>query len=150
MNNYATIGMVLDGFAVNGTGKSYQFKDNAAELQGKTMAYYRLKQIDIDGKATYSRVLAVRLQAKAGVTMQASPNPFVENLNVRFTATESGIAQIRIMNSYGQTLLSKQSPISKGYNNVQVDGLNGLAAGMYIAQLVLNGTVIDNQRVVKN
>lgn len=150
MNNYTTIGMVLDGFAVNGTGKSYQFKDNAAELQGKTIVYYRLKQIDIDGKATYSKVLAVRLQAKAGVTMQASPNPFVENLNVRFNATETGMAQIRIVNSYGQTLLSKQSPISKGYNNVQVDGLNGLAAGMYIAQLVLNGTVIDNQRVIKN
>lgn len=150
MNNYTTIGMVLDGFAANGTGKSYQFKDNAAELQGKTIAYYRLKQIDIDGKATYSKVLAVRMQAKAGVTMQASPNPFVENLNIRFNATETGIAQIRILNSYGQTLLSKQSPISKGYNNVQVDGLNGLAAGMYIAQLVLNGTVIDNQRVVKN
>ncbi len=150
MNNYTTIGMVLDGFAVNGTGKSYQFKDNAAELQGKTIVYYRLKQIDIDGKATYSKVLAVRMQAKAGVTMQASPNPFVENLNVRFNATETGMAQIRIVNSYGQTLLSKQSPISKGYNNVQVDGLNGLAAGMYIAQLVLNGTVIDNQRVIKN
>lgn len=150
MNNYTTIGMVLDGFAANGTGKSYQFKDNAAELQGKTIVYYRLKQIDIDGKATYSKVLAVRMQAKAGVTMQASPNPFVENLNIRFNATETGIAQIRILNSYGQTLLSKQSPISKGYNNVQVDGLNGLAAGMYIAQLVLNGTVIDNQRVVKN
>ncbi|MBL0182858.1 MAG: T9SS type A sorting domain-containing protein [Chitinophagaceae bacterium] len=150
MNEYNTIGMVLDGFTVNGTGKSYQFKDNSAELQGKTMAYYRLKQIDMDGKATYSKVLAVRLQAKAGVAMQVSPNPFVENLNVRFTATENGSAQIRIINSFGQTLLSKQSTINKGYNNIQVDGLKQLAAGMYIAQLVMNGTVIDNQRVIKN
>jgi len=149
-NNFSTVGIVLDGFALNGTAKSYQFKDNSAELQGKTMAYYRLKQIDLDGKATYSKVLAVRLQAKAGVTMQVSPNPFVENLNVRFNATENGSAQIRIMNSYGQTLLSKQSTISKGYNNIQVDGLKQLAAGMYIAQLLMNGTVIDNQRVIKN
>ncbi len=149
-SSFSVMGIVLDGFAVNGTGKSYQFKDNSAELQGKTVVYYRLKQVDVDGKITYSKVLAVRMQAKSGVTMQVSPNPFVENINLRFTATENGNAQIRIVNSYGQTLLSKQSSIIKGYNNIQVDGLKGLAPGMYIAQLVLNGTVIDNQRVVKN
>lgn len=149
-NNFNTAGIVLDGFALNGTAKSYQFKDNSTELQGKTIVYYRLKQVDMDGKATYSKVLAVRLQAKAGVTMQVSPNPFIETLNVRFAATENGSAQIRIMNSFGQTLLSKQSSITKGFNNIQVDGLKELAAGMYIAQLVMNGTVIDNQRVIKN
>ena len=150
MNTYKTIGLALDGFPVNGTGKSYQFKDLTSELDGKPVAYYRLKQIDLDGKATYSKVLAVRLQVKTDVAMQVSPNPFAENLNVRFNATENGTAQIRIINNQGQTLLSKQSAISKGYNNIQVDGLNGLAAGLYIAQLVMNGTVIDNQRVIRN
>jgi hypothetical protein len=150
MNNYSNIGLVLDGFLVNGTNKSYQFKDNSAELQGRSMVYYRLKQFDIDGKFTYSKVLPVRLQAKANTLMQVSPNPFIENLNVRFSSTENGVAQIRIINATGQTLLSKQSTISKGYNNIQIDGLSGLATGMYVAQLIMNGTVIDNQRVIKN
>lgn len=149
-NDFKTLGLVLDGFTNNGSGKSYQYKDNSAELNGKTIAYYRLKQIDIDGKATYSKVLVVRMQAKVDVSMQVSPSPFVENLNVRFAATENGQAQVRIINSNGQTMLSKQSSIMKGYNNIQVDGLKGLAAGMYIAQLIMNGTVIDNQRVIKN
>lgn len=150
MANFSTIGLVLDGFVVNNTNKSYQYKDNSVELQGRTMAYYRLKQYDKDGQFAYSKVIAVRLQAKADVAMQLSPNPFVESLNLRFTSTENGTAQIRISNMMGQTLLSKQSTISKGYNNIQVDGLGGLAAGMYTAQLILNGTLIDNQRVVKN
>ena len=150
MNRYSTIGLVLDGFTVNGTGKSYQFKDNSAELQGRSVVYYRLKQVDVDGRATYSKVLAVRLQAKADITMQVSPNPFIETLNLRFASVENGTAQIRIINMMGQTMLSKQSTISKGYNNIQVDGLKGLAAGMYVAQLIMNGTVIDNQRVIKN
>ncbi|MBN8701032.1 MAG: T9SS type A sorting domain-containing protein [Chitinophagales bacterium] len=148
--DFSTAGIVLDGFSVNGTGKSYQFKDNIADLQGKTVVYYRLKQVDVDGKFTYSNVLAVRLQSKTGVTMQVSPNPFTENLSMRFSATENGTAQIRIINSYGQTLLSKQSSITKGFNNLQVEGLSQLAPGMYIAQLVMNGAVIDNQRVIKN
>lgn len=150
MNSFSTLGLVLDGFTVNNTDKRYQFKDNSGELQGRSIVYYRLKQFDIDGKATYSKVLVVRLQAKANVIMQVSPNPFVEHLNVRFTSAESGTAQIRIMNVAGQTLLSKQSTISKGYNNIQIDDLNKLASGMYVAQLMMNGMVIDNQRVIKN
>ncbi len=150
MNDYNTLGLVLDGFVVNGTDKSYQFKDNSAELQGRSIVYYRLKQIDIDGKATYSKVLAVRLQSKSDMAMQVSPNPFVEQVNLRFTATENGTARIRIMNVTGQTMLNKQSTISTGYNNIQVDGLAGLATGMYVVQLVLNGIVIDNQKLIKN
>jgi hypothetical protein len=146
---YSNIGLVLDGF-VNGSGKNYQFKDNSAEIKGRSVVYYRLKQFDIDGKYTYSKVLAVRLQPSSNAVMQVSPNPFVENLNVRFTSTESGIAQVRIVSTTGQTLLSKQATISKGYNNLQVEGLSGLATGMYVAQLIMNGTVIDNQRVIKN
>lgn len=149
MNNYSAVGIVLDGF-VNGANKSYQFKDNSNELQGRTVVYYRLKQFDIDGKFTYSKVIAVRLQAKAGVVMQVSPNPFVESVNIRYSSTESGVAQVRIMNMEGQTMLSKQATISKGYNNIQVADLKGLATGMYIAQLSMNGAVIDNQRLIKN
>ena len=150
INNFSTIGLVLDGVNVNGTNKSYQFKDNSAELQGRSIVYYRLKQFDIDGKTTYSKTLVVRLQAKTDVLMQVSPNPFVENLNVRFNSTETGTAQIRIVNITGQTLLSKQSTISKGYNNIQIDNLDRLSLGMYVAQLIMNGVVIDNQRVIKN
>lgn len=150
MSSFSTAGLVMDGFTVNGTGKSYQFKDNSTQLMGKTIVYYRLKQFDIDGKFTYSKVIAVRMQAKSDVSMQVSPNPFVENVTFRFMAAENGNVQVRISNLAGQTMLSKQSTISKGYNNLQVDGLNKLAAGLYLAQLTLNGTVIDNQKIIKN
>lgn len=148
-DNYKTIGLVLDGFTVNGTGKSYQFKDYSLELQGRSIVYYRLKQFDNDGRVTYSKVLVVRFQAKSDGEMQVSPNPFTENLNLRFTAVEDGIAQIYITNMNGQTLVSKQSTISKGYNNILIDGLSGFDAGMYTARVFLNGTLIHNQKVMK-
>lgn len=150
MNSYNTAGLVLDGFTTNGSGKSYQFKDNSAQLKGRSMVYYRLKQVDIDGKVTYSKILAVRLQAKSDVTMQVSPNPFTEDVTIRFTATENGTAIMRITNLAGQTMLSKQSTITKGYNNIKIESLSGLAAGMYMVQLTMNGTVINNQKLIKN
>jgi hypothetical protein len=149
MNSFNTVGMVLDGF-VSGANKSYQYKDNSIELHGRSIVYYRLKQYDIDGKFTYSKVIAVKLQAKEGVVMQVSPNPFVGQVNIRYSSTESGMAQIRIMNMEGQTMLSKQATISKGYNNIQVADLQRLATGMYVAQLSMNGVVIDHQKLIKN
>lgn len=147
--NFNTIAIVLDGFTTNGTGKSYMAKDQSSELKSKQVVYYRLKQVDNDGKITYSKVLAVRLQSKADVVMQVSPNPFAKNLNISFNATESGVAQIRLINTTGQTLLSKQSTISKGHNSIQLDGLTTLSSGIYVAQLIFNGILLDKQQLVK-
>jgi hypothetical protein len=150
MNNFKTIGLVLDGFKINGSVKSYEFMDNSTDIQGKSIVYYRLKQVDVDNKVSFSKVLPVKFQAKGAVVMQVSPNPFVENLTVRFNSSEKGIAEIRLISASGQTMLSKQSIISKGYNNIQLDGLSNLNNGMYVARLVMNGVVIDNQKIIKN
>ncbi len=148
-SSYSIVGLVLGGVAINGTDKRYEFKDNSLELKANQVAYYRLKQFDIDGNFTYSKIIAVKLQPRTDVSIEVSPNPFVETVNLRFNALVNGNAQIRIVNMTGQTMLSRQSIISKGYNNIQIDGLSRLASGIYIAQLVMNGVVIDNQRVVK-
>ena len=147
--NFTTVGIVLDGFA-NGTQKSYQYKDNTPELQSKSVVYYRLKQVDNNGKYTYTNTLVVKMQVAGGVTIQTTPNPFTENLDVRFTAAGNGVAQISIINSNGQQVLTKQSDISKGYNTIQLNGLSRLAAGMYIARVTMNGVVTGTQKIIKN
>jgi len=146
---FSTIAMVLDGFE-NGTKKSYQFKDNASELQSKPVIYYRLKQVDKDGKTTYTNTLTVKMKAVSDITIQASPNPFVENLNVRFTAAENGKAEISLTNSNGQQIITRQSNIAKGYITIQMDGLAKLAPGMYIATVKINGVVTGSQKIIKN
>ena len=149
--SFKTVGLVLDALVANGSSKTYQFKDNSAELLDKNLVYYRLKQVDNDGRITYSGILAVRMQANAnGVKMQVSPNPFVENLSVRFTATENGTAQLQLVNVNGQKVLTQQVTISKGNNSMQMQGFGKLNTGIYLAQLVVNGVIIDNQKIVKN
>ncbi len=151
-NEFRTIALILGPMSSNGETKYYAYKDKSPELSTKTMAYYRLKQIDLDGKITYSTVKLARFDAGSGVvsSMQVSPNPFVETVSLKFMAEESGKAEIRIVTMTGQTLLSKQSSITRGYNDIQVSNLGSLSSGLYTAQLIMNGTVIDNQRVIKN
>lgn len=148
--NFNTIAYVLDGFAT-GSQKSYKVKDNAAELASKAVVYYRLKQIDNNGRVTYSNVLTVRLQSKTSdVKMQVSPNPFVESLNIQFTSTENNKAQVQLLTVTGQKVFTQQATVTKGSNSIQVQGLAKLVPGMYIAQLIVNGSVIDNQKIIKN
>ena len=149
-NNFKLIGTLPDGALKSVNNKIYNFNDDAAELQGKTVVYYRIKQVNTDGKISYSKTLAVRLVTNSGVEMQVSPNPFVENLNVRFNSSENGEAEIRITNTAGQKILSKHSVVNKGYSNIQVDGLGKLPNGLYMAQLIVNGIIIDNQKVIRN
>jgi len=147
--NFSTIAIVLDGFA-NGNQTNYQYKDNSADLQTKTVVYYRLKQVDNNGTFSYTNTLVVKLKATEGVVMQTSPNPFTENLNVRFTAAYNGSVQIDVLSTNGQTVLSKQVEVSKGYVTIQLDGLSKLAPGMYIARLTMNGVVAGTQKIIKN
>lgn len=149
-SNFKTIGLVMDAENASGTSKTYRFKDNSVELQGRTIVYYRLKEIDNNGQVSYSFVLAVKIQAKGGVNLQVSPNPFTERMYVRFTSNENGTARIRLINISGQSVLTTQSGISKGYNTLQVNGLGNLATGVYVAEVAVNGVVIDKQKIVKN
>lgn len=148
--SFTTIGYVMDAENTNGTAKSYRFKDNAAELQGKTIAYYRLKQVDNNARYTYSIVLPVRLQAKNNIDVQVSPNPFVNKLVVSFESAANGTADLKILNFAGQSVIVKQSAVSKGYNNIQVDNLTNLASGMYTILVYMNGSLIGSQKLIKN
>lgn len=147
--NFKTIGLVLDGFA-SGSGKSYMFNDKAPELQSKTTVYYRLKQIDNNGKYSFTNILVVRLKSKEGVVIQTAPNPFTESLNVNFVATENGMVDIQIININGQNILSKQSSVNKGSNTLQLSGLSKLNTGIYVVKLLMKGEVIGYQKIIKN
>ena len=147
--NFKTAAIVLDGFAY-GTQKSYLFKDNATELQTKTVVYYRLKQVDNNDKAVYTNKLVVKLQAISNIGIQTSPNPFVEDVNMRFSAASNGVAQINIISITGQKMVTKLTSVNKGFNTLQINGLANLAPGIYCAQLVIDGVVAGTQKIVKN
>jgi hypothetical protein len=71
--NFKAIGVVLDGFDINASQKSYQFKDLSTQLLANTTVYYRLKKVDNNiTTETYSKVVAVKLHANVSkATMQA-------------------------------------------------------------------------------
>ena len=73
-----------------------------------------------------------------------------KDLSIRFTSPAIGNAVIRLQSVTGQQVASKNITINKGTNTIELGTLNGLSKGLYFAQVVINGVVVDNQRVIKN
>ncbi len=109
----------------------YTFNDNIAGINS-SIVYYRLRQIDIDGRSSFSKVVSVRLKKTGDFTV--SPNPFSSyvNINIDWKSTES--ASVKIYSANGRQLLSKNIQLNKGTNFIQLNELSSLPAGNYFMQ----------------
>jgi hypothetical protein len=95
-NDWQNIGFI----AANNKAGTYQFIDNAP----LSMSYYRLRQIDNDGKETLSKVVSV--SRSHSTKLKAYPNPVSNVLTIE--TTEAG--DYHIFNLLGQEMLNGKTP----------------------------------------
>ncbi len=143
-NNFNTIATIQVPFATNNTVKNYRINDNAAELAGRAIAYYRVKQIDAKGNVSYSNVTVVNLQNEKN---NANNTVTLSNTAIRFTATQNATAVIKMKSITGQVTIVKNVTVTKGMNTVALNNAS-LAKGIYVTEVMVNGIVIDNQKVI--
>lgn len=131
--------------AGNGTTNlihSYSITDSALSFTGATV-YYRLRQIDLDGKVNLSKILSVKTK-KTTQSVAVSPNPFTEYVNVNVDWNVSELVSVKILNVQGKEIISKQLPVNKGSNYFKIDNLSKLPGGIYLLQITS-----PTQRVVE-
>jgi hypothetical protein len=106
----------------NNKASTYQFLDVAPPL-GVGGLYYRLRQIDNDGKETLSKVIALQSKGTKG-KLSVYPNPVSTHLTIeviaRNEATEGG--NFQILNLLGQQVLTGKTPPS-GAGGLDVSAL---------------------------
>jgi hypothetical protein len=126
-SQYQKIGFV-DSKAPGGTGSAftYSFDDNQALAKGVT--YYRLRQVDLDGRATYSEVKAVRTGNGGVLTISIYPNPSRGVANV--TIPESAGKMDVSLDDYTGKSIQRWSGIS--VRNLQ---LNNMRPGIYMLRI---------------
>lgn len=116
MKVFKTVAIVLDGFAAEGTGKIYKFKEDAGDVRKGKTVYYRLKQIGNDNIVHYSAVMAVHMNAPVNII----PGQDAESLKSDNSFITPGV----------QKLLSTQATISTGIN-ILAAGANKPSAGIF-------------------
>ena len=138
VKKWQKIGFV-PGHGNSNTPIDYSFVDK--NPVGATSFYYRLKQIDVDGKYEYSDALLVKLNVpdKAEL-MQNSPNPFNPSTSIKFFIPNQSDVIIKVYDLLGRevtTLISKN--MSKGFHIVFWNGRdkygNQASSGVYLYRL---------------
>jgi uncharacterized protein Usg len=110
--------------------QSYQWKD--LNLQ-PTIYYYRIKQIDFNGKYSYSAIRSVNLaENKVMAVNEVYPNPFRNDIHIGLTLGNEEKVTVQIANLNGKSVLnSKSQLLGAGDHVVDVDAQQ-LTAGVYI------------------
>ena len=117
----------MAGAGTSYTAKSYSYQDHIASSANSV--FYKLKQIDKNGKFSFSSVIKLSLSAATSF-FQLFPNPVVNNFTASFTAPRTTTATLLIRNSNGQTVYSKSINVVKGSNAIPVNNAP-LTTGMF-------------------
>ena len=114
---------------------TYTYTD-AQPLQGDD--YYRLQQVDVNGKFTYSNT--IHLNFSATLTLQIDPNPVHGTANL-YIGNASQALSIQLFSGNGQLL--RQWSVTPGQTTLPVD-VSGLAKGLYTVKAIsATGIVIQ-------
>ncbi|MDO7876104.1 T9SS type A sorting domain-containing protein [Hymenobacter sp. ASUV-10] len=97
--------------------------------------YYRLKQVDKDGKESFSPVRVLRVEV-AGFTAFAFPNPMAQNgTTVQIRTAEAGPAELAVYDATGRLLMGVKTQLLVGLNEVKLAEAAKLATGAYFLKV---------------
>jgi hypothetical protein len=136
--------------ANNGNSSSilnYQYTDTRL-LSGN--AYYRLKQIDKDGKSSYSNIILLKGDKINAITLtNIYPNPAKNKLNVSLASPTNDKIILEIRDLTGKLVMRQASKIMSGNNNLSLE-VASLPAGSYFIKVIdNNGSQTSISKFVK-
>jgi hypothetical protein len=138
INNFSVI-REIDYKANNAKTNEYNYLDN--DLKHDGIYYYRIKQVDFDGKYSYSDVIKILRNNQNKVSIY--PNPCVSSFSLQTKISLDGKIVIEIFNSNGSLIKT----INQDANNLVVN-VTDLEPGYYSLKLVLNEVVYHEKLII--
>jgi hypothetical protein len=132
---YTAIGKVRAAPSSNGT--TYTLLHNNPSTSASN--FYRIKQVDKDGKFSYSPLRLVKFASANIITV--TPNPATNF--VKIYSNQSGL-QVHLLDQNGKRLMSQVLSSGNGEFNIR-----NLPAGVYIIVAENKGERVETTRIVK-
>ena len=126
----ATVAPKNNGNSTN----SYDLTDNnISSVNSNGILYYKIKQVDKDGKMIYSPIKNLRLNARP-LTAGIYPNPVKGTANLSIDLEKDADAVITITDASGKQLQNISTTLLKGANLKKINTAS-LAAGSYLLKI---------------
>jgi hypothetical protein len=125
----------------------YNFEDESP-ING--INYYRLKQVDVDGQANYSDVIAINnISALDPNDILIAPNPTNGITELRFANPERDKFHLELYDITGRMVAEQHLQIEEGLQKLPIN-LSELNDGVYIAKIRLENSGIGlTKKIVK-
>lgn len=142
----------IKGQGTSQTAHAYQFSD---ARPGTGANYYRLRQIDLDGRATLSSEVMVEIQLPEALELgQNYPNPFNPGTDILFKVP-AGAAQpvsLIIYNLLGQRIVTMvDKPLEAGSHYLHWDGRDergqNVVSGAYLYRLQMGEQILTRKMI---
>jgi hypothetical protein len=123
---------------INGAGtttqrKDYTFTDATLSDIGVATMYYRLKQIDKDGKMSYSKVIPLSLRNI--LDWKIYPNPVKDKLTVELNLTSDTKVNVQVISKDGRLLLNAdKGTLPQGLQQLNFN-IKNIASGSYFVRV---------------
>lgn len=133
---FETIGWV-DGNGSTTRIQNYQYEDH--ELAKGVVYYYRLKQLDYDGKAVITKIVKASLIGNQNLAFDVFPNPskVEKGLQVSISSSISTRASITVYDLLGHLVIDNEVDLTKGINNFHLKSTS-LTSGQYFVNVDSN------------
>jgi hypothetical protein len=120
------------------SSKTINYNDvdkRAFEVANSAVLYYRLQQVDMNGKTQMSDVVTVVKTGKPTSNVIAYPNPFTNGFNIEMVSAEEAVYTYSVSDIQGKVLFTNTVNINEGINRISVDQANLLSSGVYFLRL---------------
>lgn len=135
---------------VNNTGLGvYSFTDASINTLAASIIYYRIKQVDVNGRISYSDIRQLRLNSTdAEITI--FPNPVKEGFYVTVPGLKAGKIRLNLTANDGKTIAVRELNTLQATNYYFDVKRHTLAAGQYNLQILHDGKILSNKKLYIN
>ena len=140
--NFFTDIETIAGSGTTNLVHSYSATDRVYSFNGNTI-FYRLKQIDLDGKENFSKIVSVKI-GRTNQVVTISPNPFSDFINIQTQWDRAEAITIKIFSVQGKEVYSQKTFLQQGNNDMKITDLSALPSATYFLQIVSS-----SQKIIK-
>lgn len=147
--NYTTIGTVNKSTTGSTT---YNYTDIGVNSLNAAIVYYRIRQVDVDGKSTYSDIRYITIDKKPSDIITIFPNPVTEGfyISIPFKNRDNSIVKLKLINASGQFIGSKEITTTQASNYYFNIKDKALASGDYYLEIIYEEKIIGTKKLYVN
>jgi hypothetical protein len=148
-NSHFEIEMSLDGeeFEVIGNVRGGIGKYSFIHEHPRSLVYYRIAQVDLDGKRNYTNIESVKRDIEFFGSLLCKPNPTKSRVELSFEMLEKSEVTLELYSTSGVLLESKTFEGEAGFNASELD-LSSYVRGLYLVKVICKDGLL-NAKVIK-